>query len=269
MSENIKNLNPLLLAFLAGVVTWLTTALGASVIFFRKEISRKAFDMALGFAGGIMVSASFFSLLLPAIEASEQRLLPAWFIVSAGFSIGCVFIFLLDKIIPHLHPNMPAKDKEGVKTDLSFKYLLVLAITLHNIPEGLALGVAFGSLGNAAAVMTFASAGSLMLALALHNIPEGMAVSIPLRGAGLSKKKSFWFGQLSGAVLPLAAFVGAVSVSGFETLMPYALAFAAGAMMYVVVEEVIPETQRAGNTDLAAMSFLTGIVVMMILDIAL
>jgi len=269
MVEYIKNLDPVILAFLAGVVTWLTTAFGASVVFFQKQVSRKVFDTALGFAGGIMVSASFFSLLLPAIEGAGGRLMPPWLIVSSGFIIGCAFIYALDRIIPHLHPNMPAKEKEGIKTDLSFAYLLVLAITLHNIPEGLALGVTFGSLGSTASVITIVSAGSLMWALALHNIPEGMAVSIPLRGSGLSKMRAFWFGQLSGAVLPLAALIGAVSVTGFEPLMPYALAFAAGAMMYVVVEEVIPETQRAGNTDIATLSFLAGIVVMMIFDMVL
>lgn len=274
MMETIEKLNPVLLALLATIFTWLVTALGASLVLVNKRPSRKVFDCSLGFAGGVMVSASFFSLLLPAIElAGAKSSLPVWFIVSSGFAVGCCFIYILDNLVPHLHPNMPYKEIEGVskgvRSDLSLSYLLVLAITLHNIPEGLAVGVAFGSLKFPAAGITFAAASSLALGIGLQNFPEGMAVSVPLRGTGMSRIKAFWFGQLSGIVEPAAGVLGAIAVTFFKPLLPYALAFAAGAMIYVVVEEVIPETQRAGNTDLATLSFLTGFVFMMVLDVAL
>ncbi len=266
--ENLKTLNPVLLAFLANVLTWFTTMLGAAVVVFQKKPSRKVFDCSLGFAGGIMVSASFFSLILPAIEISKGYFFPGWMVITIGFVLGSFFIFALDKIIPHLHPNLPYSEKEGIKIDVSFTYLLVMAIVLHNIPEGLAVGVAFGSFEAGAQGVTFTSSLALTVALALHNIPEGMAVSIPLRGTGMSRRRAFWFGQMSGMVLPIGGVIGAVAVKFFRPLMPYALAFAAGAMIYVVVEEVIPETQRAGNTDIATLSFLTGFVLMMIFNIA-
>lgn len=270
MTEKIQVLNPVLLAFLATLFTWGVTTLGASIVFFHKEPSRKVFDCSLGFAGGVMVAASFFSLLLPAVEfAGENHALPVWFIVSAGFILGCIFLYVLDRLIPHLHPNMEYKDREGRRSSISLSYLMVLAITLHNIPEGLAVGVAFGSLRFPSMGMTAVSAVSLALAIGLQNFPEGMAVSVPLKGTGISRRKAFFFGQLSGMVEPVAGVLGAVAVIFLKPLLPYALAFAAGAMIYVVVEEVVPETQRAGNTDLATLSFLSGFVLMMILDIAL
>ncbi|HNS32589.1 MAG TPA: ZIP family metal transporter [bacterium] len=267
--EHIKNLNPVLLALMATLFTWFLTALGASLVFLNKKPSRKVFDCSLGFAGGVMVAASFFSLLLPAINLAEESSVPSWFTVAAGFVLGCIFIYILDRAIPHLHPNMPYGEKEGPRSELSLSFLLVLAITLHNIPEGLAVGVAFGSLKFPASGATFAMATSLALGIGLQNLPEGMAVSVPLQGTGISRRKAFWFGQLSGMVEPIAGVVGALAVVFFKPLLPYALAFAAGAMIYIVVEEVIPETQRAGNTDLATLSFLTGFVLMMILDVAL
>ena len=272
--ENIQRLNPVLLALLATIFTWLVTAAGASLVLVHRRPSRKVFDCALGFAGGVMVSASFFSLLLPAIElAGGKSSMPVWFVVSSGFALGCGFIYLLDNLIPHLHPNMPYQEIEGVRKgirgDLSLSYLLVLAITLHNIPEGLAVGVAFGSLKFPASGITFAAASSLALGIGLQNFPEGMAVSFPLSGTGMSRMKAFWFGQMSGMVEPVGGVLGAFAVTFFTPLLPYALAFAAGAMIYVVVEEVIPETQKADNTDIATMSFLTGFIFMMILDIGM
>jgi zinc transporter, ZIP family len=266
----IKELNPILLALLATIFTWFVTALGASLVFVNKRPSRKFFDCSLGFAGGVMVSASFFSLLLPAVElAGGKSHLPACLVVSLGFAVGSYFVYILDKIIPHLHPNIPYSEKEGVKSDFSLSYLLVLAITLHNIPEGLAVGVAFGSLRFPLSGITFAAALSLALGIGLQNFPEGMAVSVPLRGTGMSRVKAFWFGQMSGMVEPVAGVLGAIAITFFKPLLPYALAFAAGAMIYVVIEEVVPESQRAGNTDLATLSFLTGFVFMMVLDVAL
>lgn len=266
--ESIKSLNPVLLAFLATLLTWFSTMLGAAFVVFQKKPSRKVFDCALGFAGGIMVSASFFSLILPAIEVSEGYALPSWMVVTIGFVMGAVFLFALDKIIPHLHPNTPFSEKEGINVDVSFTYLLIMAIVLHNIPEGLAVGVAFGSMETGLQGVTFTSSLTLTLALALHNIPEGMAVSVPLRGTGMSRRKAFWYGQLSGMVDVACGVIGAVAVSFFKPLLPYALTFAAGSMIYVVVEEVIPETQRAGNTDIATMSFLAGFIIMMISSVA-
>ncbi len=269
MINDIRNLDPILLSFLATLFTWAVTALGASLVFIQKHPSRKVFDCSLGFAGGVMVAASFFSLLLPAMEfAGQNSFPPVWFTVSAGFVLGCLFLYVLDRLIPHLHPNMEFKDREGRRTEISLSYLIVLAITLHNIPEGLAVGVAFGSLKFPSMGVTFISAVSLAFAIGLQNFPEGMAVSIPLKGTGISRNRAFFYGQLSGMVEPLAGVMGAVAVTLLKPLLPYALAFAAGAMIYVVVEEVVPETQRAGNTDLATLSFLAGFVVMMILDIA-
>jgi len=270
MIDNIKNFNPIFLTFLATLFTWAVTALGASLVFFQKKPSRRVFDCSLGFAGGVMVAASFFSLLLPAVEfAGQNSYLPTWFIVSAGFIVGCLFLYILDRLIPHLHPNMEYKDREGCRSDISLSYLIVLAITLHNIPEGLAVGVAFGSLKFTSMGTTIFSAVSLALAIGLQNFPEGMAVSVPLRGTGVTKSKAFFFGQLPGMVEPLAGVMGAVAVTFFRPLLPYALAFAAGAMIYIVVEEVVPETQRVGNTDVATLSFFAGFIVMMIMDIGL
>lgn len=270
MLEQLSHFNTVLLTFLAIVFTWFLTALGASFVFFHTRPSRMAFDCSLGFAGGVMVSASFFSLLLPAIEISKDiSTLPEWLVISIGFILGCIFLYGLDRIIPHLHINTPVEEKEGLVKNIPVPYLLIFAITLHNIPEGLAVGVAFGSLKFSEAGASVLSAFSLALAIGLQNIPEGMAVAIPLRGAGFSKKKAFFYGQFSGMVEILGGLLGAVSVSFFHPLLPYALSFAAGAMIYVVVEEVIPETQKAGNTDIATLSFLSGFLLMMILDTAL
>jgi len=262
-----ESIDPVLAALYATLFTWFLTALGASVVFFFKTINRLALDGMLGFTGGVMVAASYWSLLAPAIEMSHgegfQKVFPAAF----GFILGAFFLFGLDKILPHLHINF--KETEGVKTPWQKTTLLVLAITLHNIPEGLAVGVLFG--GVAAGVPEASIAGAVVLAIGIgiQNFPEGIAVSMPLRRMGMSRKKSFMYGQSSALVEPIAGVVGAFAVTFFTPILPYALAFAAGAMIFVVVEEVIPETQQANNTDIATLGFIGGFVVMMTLDVAL
>ncbi|HRZ32610.1 MAG TPA: ZIP family metal transporter [Flavobacterium sp.] len=263
----LESIDPVLAALYATLFTWFLTALGASVVFFFKTMNRLALDGMLGFTGGVMVAASYWSLLAPAIEMSHgegfQKVFPAAF----GFILGAFFLFGLDKILPHLHINF--KETEGVKTPWQKTTLLVLAITLHNIPEGLAVGVLFG--GVAAGVPEASIAGAVVLAIGIgiQNFPEGIAVSMPLRRMGMSRKKSFMYGQSSALVEPIAGVVGAFAVTFFTPILPYALAFAAGAMIFVVVEEVIPETQQANNTDIATLGFIGGFVVMMTLDVAL
>jgi ZIP family zinc transporter len=262
-----ETLSPVQAAFLAGVFTWLMTAIGASVVLFFKTLSRVFLDGMLGFTGGVMVAASFFSLLLPAIAMSEgegiSRALPA----TLGFGLGALFLFSLDKVLPHIHINF--KETEGVKTPWQKTTLLVLAITLHNIPEGLAIGVLFGGAAAGLPEATVAGAVILALAIGLQNLPEGIAVAMPLRRMGMSKKKSFLYGQSSALVEPIAAVFGAFSVFFFMPVLPYALSFAAGAMIFIVVEEVIPESQQDKHTDIATLGFIGGFMVMMLLDVGL
>ena len=265
----LMNFSPLLQAFIATLFTWAVTALGASTVFFIKTPRREVFVSLLGFAGGVMLAASYFSLLLPAVELSREINLFPWIPSVTGFLSGSLFLWGMDRLLPHLHRGSSIEEREGVKLPLSPLTLLIFAITLHNIPEGLAVGVAFGSLSQGFSREIFVGAVALTLGIGLQNFPEGMAVSLPLRGEGFSRKKSFWFGQLSGIVEPVAGIVGAWAVSFFRLILPYALSFAAGAMIYVVIEEVIPETQKGGNTDLSALSFLSGFSVMMFLDIVL
>ncbi|MDA9358899.1 ZIP family metal transporter [Flavobacteriaceae bacterium] len=262
-----ENTDPVLGALYATIFTWGLTAFGASFVFFFKSMNRAVLDGMLGFTGGVMVAASFWSLLAPGIEMSPGegfvKVMPA----AIGFGLGALFIFGLDKVLPHIHINF--KESEGIKTPWHRTTLLVLAITLHNIPEGLAVGVLFG--GVAAGIPEASIAGAVVLAIGIgiQNFPEGIAVSMPLRRLGLSRFKSFWYGQLSAIVEPVAAVIGAVAVTFFTPLLPYALAFAAGAMIFVVVEEVIPETQQDKYTDIATLGFIGGFIVMMCLDVAL
>ena len=243
------------------------TALGASLVFFIKKLNRMVLDGLLGFTGGVMVAASFWSLLAPGIEMSPGdgfiKVLPA----SIGFALGALFIFLLDKILPHIHINF--KYSEGIKTPWHKTTLLVLAITLHNIPEGLAVGVLFGGVSLGLPEATISGAVVLALGIGIQNFPEGIAVSMPMRRLGASRIKSFWYGQLSAIVEPLAAVLGAFAVTFFSPLLPYALSFAAGAMIFVVIEEVIPEAQQDKYTDFATMGFILGFIIMMSLDVAL
>lgn len=259
--------DPVLGAFYATLFTWGLTALGASFVFFFKSMNRAWLDGMLGFTGGVMVAASFWSLLAPGIEMSPGegfvKVMPA----AIGFSMGALFIFGLDKILPHIHINF--KESEGIKTPWHRTTLLVLAITLHNIPEGLAVGVLFGGVAAGLPEASIAGAVVLAIGIGIQNFPEGIAVSMPMRRQGLSRFKSFWYGQLSAIVEPVAAVIGAVAVTFFTPILPYALAFAAGAMIFVVVEEVIPETQLDKYTDIATLGFIGGFVVMMCLDVAL
>ncbi|MGD8472048.1 MAG: ZIP family metal transporter [Desulfobacterales bacterium] len=264
-----SKLNPVVQALAATLFTWFLTALGAGLVFFFRNINRKVLDGMLGFAAGVMIAASYWSLLAPAIEMAEQGSLPAWVPATAGFLMGGFFLYIIDKILPHLHLGFPMEEAEGIKTSWHRSVLLVLAITLHNIPEGLAVGVAFGALASDLPAASLAGAVALALGIGIQNFPEGTAVSVPLRREGFSRLKSFWYGQLSGVVEPVAGVVGALAVILIKPLLPYALAFAAGAMIYVVVEELIPESQLEKNTDIATMGAMVGFAVMMTLDVAL
>ena len=254
---------------LATGFTWGVTALGAATVFFVRRVSRKLLNAMLGFAAGVMIAASYWSLLAPAIEMSEGGSVPQWIPAAVGFVLGALFLALVDRILPHLHLQSPLAEAEGLKTTWRRSVLLVLAITLHNIPEGLAVGVAFGAVSNGAPGASLAAAVALALGIGLQNFPEGVAVAVPLRREGMSRWKSFLYGQASALVEPVAGVVGVVAVLVMRPLLPYALAFAAGAMIFVVVEELIPESQQEGFADLATIGVVLGFTVMMILDVAL
>jgi ZIP family zinc transporter len=269
MFEHLEKLDPVLQALIATLFTWFMTLLGAACVFFTKSIGRKTLDFMLSFAGGVMIAASFWSLLSPAIQMAENQGRPAWVPAAIGFLLGGGFLRLADHFLPHLHLGYPTEQAEGIHTHWRRSVLLVLAITLHNIPEGLAVGVAFGALKYGLTESSFAAAMALAVGIGIQNFPEGMAVSVPLRREGLSRLKSFWYGQLSGMVEPVAGVIGAALVIFIQPLLPYALSFAAGAMIFVVIEEVIPESQRSGNVDLATTAAMIGFAVMMTLDVAI
>ena len=269
MIESFQALHPVVQALLAGTFTWSLTALGASVVFAARSPGRRFLDAALGFTAGVMIAASFWSLLAPAITLAEEMGLPPWLPAVIGFLLGGGALRLADRILPHLHLFAPTSEAEGIPTRWRRSVLLVLAITLHNIPEGLAVGVAFGAAAAGFEQATIGGALALTLGIGLQNCPEGTAVAVPLRGEGLSRGKSFWYGQLSAVVEPVAAVIGAAIVLVARPILPYALAFAAGAMIFVVVEEVIPESQSGGNTDVATLSAMLGFALMMALDVAL
>jgi ZIP family zinc transporter len=273
---------PIMQALYAGLFTWILTALGAALVFLFNSSNRKVLDTALGFTGGVMIAASFWSLLSPSIAYVEMQndmglsTMPVWLPPAIGFFLGALFLYILDKTIPHLHLFAKKEEAEGIETDWKKTILLVLAIALHNIPEGLAVGVAFGALANPEllamnghSVFTIGGAIALAIGIGIQNFPEGFAVSMPLRRMGVSRWKSWQWGQLSAIVEPIFAVIGAAVVMTVLPILPYALAFAAGAMIFIVVEEVIPESQRGGNTDLATMGLIAGFIVMMILDVAL
>ncbi|MAE14656.1 MAG: ZIP family metal transporter [Crocinitomicaceae bacterium] len=286
MIETVKfwfvNQNPIIQALFAGLFTWFITAIGSGLVFFFNSSHRKALDISLGFTGGVMIAASFWSLLAPAIEYVEMQKelgltnMPSWLAPTIGFFLGALFLFGLDKIIPHLHMFEKKTNAEGVNTKWQKTILLVLAIAMHNIPEGLAVGVAFGAIASPEIVnnlnieiFTLGSAIALAIGIGIQNFPEGFAVSMPLRRQGMSKFKSWQWGQLSAIVEPIFAVIGAAIVLQVLPILPYALAFAAGAMIFIVVEEVIPESQKGGNTDLATMGLIAGFIVMMGLDVGL
>lgn len=266
----IASWSPVFQALVATLFTWSVTALGAALVFFFKNFNQRALDAMLGFAAGVMIAASFWSLLAPAIEMAEGATgLPSWLPPLIGFVSGGLFISGLDKVMPHLHPGMRMDQAEGPKTRLRRSVLLVLAITLHNIPEGLAIGVAFGAVAYGLPEASLGAAVALAIGIGLQNFPEGTAVSVPLRREGMRRRKAFFYGQLSGMVEPMAGVLGAVMVLSMQALLPYALAFAAGAMIFVVIEELIPEAHQAGNADTVGLSTLAGFSVMMVLDVAL
>lgn len=267
--EWLLDYNPILLALGATLFTWFITAAGSSMVFFFKSINKKVLNSMLGFAAGVMIAASFWSLLKPAIEMSKENGSIPWFPAVIGFLSGGAFLLILDKILPHLHMGLSTEKAEGIKTSWQRSVLLVLAITLHNIPEGLAVGVAFGALANNPDVGMLSGAIALALGIGLQNFPEGAAVSIPLRREGLSRLKAFNYGQLSGIVEPIAGVIGAYLVLTITPLLPYALSFAAGAMIFVVVEELIPESQMGHETDLSTIGAMLGFATMMLLDVAL
>lgn len=268
--QNFANLDPVLQALLATTFTWFVTILGASLVFPFKNINQKMFDIMLGFSAGIMIAASYWSLLAPSIQISTEQNIISWLPAAVGFFLGSIFVYGIDKVLPHLHPDLPAHAIEGPKSKRSRSFLMVSAITIHNIPEGLAVGVAFGAAAIGISSGTSIEAAiALTVGIALQNFPEGIAVSMPLRGEGYSRVKSFWYGQLSAAVEPVAGVVGAMFVYSVQSLLPYTLAFAAGAMIFVVVEEVIPSSHRHGNVDLATISLIFGFILMMVLDTGL
>ena len=270
--EWLNNQNPVLLALFATLATWALTAMGAAMVFFFKEINQRLLNTMLGFAAGVMIAASFWSLLAPAIEMAENSSkIPAWLVAAVGFVGGAAFLYLADKLIPHMHLNAKDGESEGISTKLKRSILLVFSITLHNIPEGLAVGVAFGAAANGLNNITLLSAIAVAMGIGIQNFPEGAAVSIPLRREGLSRTKSFFYGQASGLVEPIAGVLGAALVMYVQPILPYALAFAAGAMIFVVVEELIPEAQSGNHksTHMATAGCIIGFTVMMILDVAL
>jgi len=268
----LKGFNPITQALFATLFTWGITALGASLVFLFKDISKKVLNGMLGFAVGVMIAASYWSLLAPAIEMAKQSITPAWIPVAAGFLSGGAFLYGIDKILPHLRLSQPVEQAEGIKTSWQRSILLVLAITLHNIPEGLAVGVAFGAVASNLPSASLVGAVALAIGIGIKNFPEGAAVSIPLRREGFSRLKSFLYGQASGIVEPIAGVIGAYAAIAMGSILPYALSFAAGALIFVVVEELIPESQQdsnTSNTDIATIGAMIGFVLMMILDIVL
>ncbi len=270
MIDFIQQYNPITQALMATLFTWGVTAAGAALVFFTKKVNLKFMDSMLGFAAGVMIAASFWSLLAPGIEMAEQMGHIPWLTAVIGFMGGGIFMRLTDYYLPHLHPGLKIEQSEGIKTSWQRSTLLVLAITLHNIPEGLAVGVAFGAVAANLPSATIGGAIALAIGIGLQNFPEGAAVSLPLRREGMGRFKSFMMGQASGMVEPIAGVIGAAFVLYMQGILPYALCFAAGAMIFVVVEELIPESQRTeAHIDTVTMATMLGFTVMMSLDVAL
>ena len=277
MFEAFKNLSPVWQTLIATLFTWGVTALGASIVFFFKKVNKTVMDAMLGFSAGVMIAASFFSLIEPALEMTKSLKMNGPVIISIGFLLGGTLLFIGDKIyitvmnyvVEHKIYNLVDKKKDGNKGSRKRCFMLISSITIHNIPEGLAVGVAFGSLAYNITGTTLLSALTIALGIGLQNFPEGSAVSLPLRREGYSRKKAFFYGQLSGIVEPISAVIGTILVLKIKTILPFLLAFAAGSMIYVVVEELIPESQTNPKKDLMAFFTLFGFPLMMILDITL
>lgn len=257
------NLTPIYQALIAGMFTFLVTTLGAAVVFFFKAVNKNIMDAMLAISSGIMLSASFFSLLNPAIEIADELKLTTWLVVLAGLMVGGLLLYIGDKVMDHFSKNS--------QSDFSLKRcaMLFTSITLHNIPEGLVVGVAFGAISYGADKAAIFSAISLTIGIALQNFPEGSAISLPLRREGLSRYKSFLFAMLSGLVEPISAVIGAILVMKIQIILPFILSFAAGAMIFVISMELIPESQSNKKKDLMALLTLVGFAVMMILEITL
>lgn len=268
MLSLLENINPIIGALIATLFTWAVTALGASIVFFFKKVNKNVMDAMLGFAGGVMIAASFWSLLSPGIEMAENLNMIPWLITFIGFISGGLLLYIGDKLFNYFDKKLLNKNKKQIP---SFKrcLMLIFSITLHNIPEGLAVGVAFGSVVYGLNGATISSACLLALGIGLQNFPEGTAISVPLRREGMTRKKAFFYGQLSGIVEPISGVIGALLVLKIRLLLPFLLSFAAGAMIYVVVQELIPESQTNKRKDLMALFTLIGFSVMMILDVAL
>ncbi|APE31664.1 ZIP family metal transporter [Halomonas aestuarii] len=270
MIDLIQQFDPVTQALIATLFTWGVTAAGAALVFFTSTVNQRFMDSMLGFAAGVMIAASFWSLLAPGIQMAERLGQIPWLTAVIGFMGGGIFMRVTDRFLPHLHPGLSMDKREGVKTRWQRSTLLVLAITLHNIPEGLAVGVAFGAVAADLPSATIGGAMALAIGIGIQNFPEGTAVAMPLRREGMSKRKSFFMGQASGIVEPIAGVIGALFVLKMQGILPYALCFAAGAMIFVVVEELIPESQgRYENIDLVTMATMAGFSVMMILDVSL
>lgn len=270
MNNFIQQYSPITQALIATLFTWGITAAGAALVFFTKNIHPKLMDSMLGFAAGVMIAASFWSLLAPGIEMAQEMGQIPWVTAIIGFMGGGIFMRIADRILPHLHLGLDIEQSEGPKTSWQRSTLLVLAVTLHNIPEGLAVGVAFGAVAANLSSATLGGAIALAIGIGLQNFPEGAAVSLPLRREGMGRTKSFLMGQASGLVEPIAGVLGAVFVLHMQEILPYALCFASGAMIFVVVEELIPESQRnEKNIDTVTMATMAGFGVMMILDVSL
>ena len=275
MVDYFLSLNPICQAFAAGLFTWGCTIFGSAFVFFFKQVNRKLLDILMGAAAGVMIAASFWSLLSPALDYAEVDYGNlGWLPVAIGFLAGGYFLRCVDKLVPHLHLNKPIEEAEGAASlnkKLSKSTLLFLAITIHNFPEGLAVGVTFGALASQVADVNLSIMGAISLAvgIGLQNIPEGAALSLPIGAEGNSRWKGFWYGTMSAIVEPIGAVIGAAFVMSMTSILPYALAFAAGAMIFVVVEELIPESQSNGHGDSATMGLMLGFTLMMILDVAL
>ncbi|HPC05650.1 MAG TPA: ZIP family metal transporter [Anaerolineaceae bacterium] len=267
--ENISTINPVIQALIATLFTWGLTAAGSAMVFFFRTIKESLMNATLGFAAGVMIAASFWSLLAPAISMSESMFSNSWMPAVIGFLAGGAFLFTVDKILPHMHLDMKEGETEGISTTWRRSVLLVLAITLHNFPEGLAVGVAFGAAAVGLPQADITGAVALALGIGIQNFPEGLAVSAPLRREGMKTGKAFWYGQLSGVVEPIAGVLGASAALFMRPILPFVLAFAAGAMIYVVIEELIPEAQNGRHSDLATIGTMLGFAVMMVLDVAL
>ena len=259
----LRHLHPAIQALIGTSFTWITTAIGASTIFMTRVVNRKVLDWMYGFAGGIMIAAIYWSLLEPAIQITKDEDLLDRLPSVAGFLFGGVLLWGIDKALKNFH----IKQVEGLETSRIRIAMLVIAITLENIPEGLSIGIAFGAVAAGLPFVTISSALALAISVGIQNFPEGLAISMTLRRIGTSRLKSFLYGQLPGMAEPIAGVIGAEAVTFTQPIMPYALAFAGGAMIFVLIKEVIPESQRSGNTDLATMGTIIGFAVMMVIDV--